>query len=118
MRMFNSDSESERTAHLHRQISELTAEVQDWRDSAKAAASERCEDASAVHCTCVGPLRKRARDLEARLAVWSDAAREAFACDEGAPVDPSDIARLVQAMQVERDVLIAELLVARKGAEK
>ena len=35
----------------------LTDEVNDWRDSAKEAALERCGDVTAKHCTCVGPLR-------------------------------------------------------------
>ena len=42
---------------------EAAEELKDWQDSAKSAARESCGDE--VHCTCVGVLRKRIKDLEA-----------------------------------------------------
>ena len=38
-----------------KEVAELRAEVNDWRDSAAKAMNENCGDEK--HCTCVGPLR-------------------------------------------------------------
>ena len=44
---------------------------------------------------------QRAEKAEAERDEWANAVREAFACDEGAPVRPGDVARLVRATEQE-----------------
>lgn len=48
------------------ELAALRDELQDWRDGAAQAASERCGD-DRHHCTCVPALRKRVGDLEKGL---------------------------------------------------
>lgn len=45
------------------ELAALRDELQDWRDGAAQAASERCGD-DRHHCTCVPALRKRVGDLD------------------------------------------------------
>jgi hypothetical protein len=42
-----------------RHIVPLVEELEDWRDSAEAAAREECSPLDSHHCTCVGPMRKQ-----------------------------------------------------------
>lgn len=49
------DSFAEGYAAREKEIEELKAEVNDWRESAAKAMRENCGDEE--HCTCVGPLR-------------------------------------------------------------
>lgn len=50
-------------AQFQKQYADLREELQDWRNSAKAAADESC-DLLEKHCTCVGPLRSALAEAE------------------------------------------------------
>lgn len=68
-----------------KEIEELRAELADWRESARKASGERCEDE--IHCCCVpylrveiDRLRARVKELEGMVPKWcewdSDARRD------------------------------------------
>ena len=47
---------------LDKEIEELRAGLADWHESAERATGESCGDEQ--HCTCVGALRARVKELE------------------------------------------------------
>lgn len=69
---FDSDDDRALVIHLRNAAPSLLAEVEDWRDCAKAAADEKC-DANGVHCTCVPLLREEVAALKCRAEAAEDA---------------------------------------------
>lgn len=57
-----------------KEIEELRAELADWHESAERAAGESCGDEQ--HCTCVGALRARVKELEGMVPRWTKASSD------------------------------------------
>ena len=74
------------------------------------ARAEEAERAGLEVCAATDEWVAANDALRAELARWRDAVREAFACDDGAPVEPADVARLVQACDVETRADLARMM--------
>jgi len=74
------------------------------------ARAEEAERAGLEVCAATDEWVAANDALRSELARWRDAVREAFACDDGAPVEPADVARLVQACDVETRADLARMM--------